>query len=112
MAATLNVTRFYDRLGKLHSHFLKHRVAWGNASVLSLNRGPLGKDEDVFLKSITLHQYLFGYELPETILVLPPTTIELYQMWHYQYHHLLLNSHLKQYYYHHHPRLNGHQKHY
>ena len=47
-----------------------HRNAWGGASTLSLNRGPLGKDEDVFLKSITLHQYLFGYELPETILVL------------------------------------------
>lgn len=70
MAATLNVSRFYDRLGKLHANFLKHRNLWGDASVLSLNRGPLGKDEDVFLKSITLHQYLFGYELPETILVL------------------------------------------
>lgn len=69
--AQLDVSRFYSRLGKVHSHFVKHREggAWGGASCLSLNRGQLN-DDDPYLKSVVLHQYLFGYELPDTILLL------------------------------------------
>lgn len=69
--AQLDVNRFYARLSKLHSHFVKHRegAAWGGATCLSLHRGPLNED-DIFLKSIVLQQYLFGYELPDTVLIL------------------------------------------
>mmetsp|Transcript_37165 Transcript_37165/g.54687 ORF Transcript_37165/g.54687 Transcript_37165/m.54687 type:complete len:1107 (+) Transcript_37165:226-3546(+) len=68
----LDVQRFYSRLGKLHAHFVKHgSTAWGGASCLSLNRGSLNaEDAQPYLKSTILHQYLFGYELPETVLVL------------------------------------------
>ena len=34
-----------------------------------LHRGPLN-DEEPYLKSVVLHQWLFGYELPDTILLL------------------------------------------
>jgi len=79
MAAELNVTRFYDRLCKLQSHFIKHRAGsgWGGASCISLTRGSIGNESDVFLKSIVLHQYLFGYELPETILLLKDKNVTI-----------------------------------
>jgi nucleosome binding factor SPN SPT16 subunit len=72
MAAELNVGKFYERLGKIHAHFLKHRAtAWGGAAVVSLQRGPHDEEENQpYLKSIILHQYLFGYELPDTLVVL------------------------------------------
>jgi FACT complex subunit SPT16 N-terminal lobe domain len=95
--AELDVARFYDRLGNLHSHFAKHRCVrhrryclllqwqsnsltpflptnrsgpiWGDASCLCLLRGKLNENEP-YLKSVVLHHYLFGYELPDTILLL------------------------------------------
>jgi len=36
---------------------------------LALHRGPLN-DEEPYLKSVVLHQWLFGYELPDTIIML------------------------------------------
>eukprot|EP00545_Synedropsis_sp_CCMP1620_P007866 CAMPEP_0119030838 /NCGR_PEP_ID=MMETSP1176-20130426/41237_1 /TAXON_ID=265551 /ORGANISM="Synedropsis recta cf, Strain CCMP1620" /LENGTH=228 /DNA_ID=CAMNT_0006987215 /DNA_START=30 /DNA_END=713 /DNA_ORIENTATION=- len=70
--ASLDVDRFVERLGKIHSHFSKHRstAAWNNASCLSLCRGPLDDSNNTYLKSVLLHQYLFGYELPDLILLL------------------------------------------
>eukprot|EP00550_Attheya_septentrionalis_P006611 CAMPEP_0198290936 /NCGR_PEP_ID=MMETSP1449-20131203/8621_1 /TAXON_ID=420275 /ORGANISM="Attheya septentrionalis, Strain CCMP2084" /LENGTH=1096 /DNA_ID=CAMNT_0043989503 /DNA_START=97 /DNA_END=3387 /DNA_ORIENTATION=+ len=69
--AQLDVDRFYKRLGKIHAHFVKHRSgqAWHGASCLSLHRGKLN-DDDPYLKSVVLHQYIFGYELPDTVLLL------------------------------------------
>ena len=57
------------------SHFLlalfdsRSGPIWGNASCLCLLRGKLNED-DPYLKSVVLHHYLFGYELPDTILLL------------------------------------------
>lgn len=72
--AELNVERFYDRLGKLHAHYLKHKgSAWGGAEqCISLQRGPHDEEAEnqPYMKSIILHQWLFGYELPDTIVVL------------------------------------------
>jgi len=66
----LDVSRFYERLGKIHSHFKQHRSsAWGGATCLSLN-GTGNEDENPYLKSVVLYHYLFGYELPDTILIL------------------------------------------
>ena len=42
---------------------------WGDASCLCLLRGKLNENEP-YLKSVVLHHYLFGYELPDTILLL------------------------------------------
>eukprot|EP00566_Odontella_aurita_P036470 CAMPEP_0113591852 /NCGR_PEP_ID=MMETSP0015_2-20120614/37504_1 /TAXON_ID=2838 /ORGANISM="Odontella" /LENGTH=1043 /DNA_ID=CAMNT_0000498289 /DNA_START=184 /DNA_END=3311 /DNA_ORIENTATION=- /assembly_acc=CAM_ASM_000160 len=69
--AELDVPRFYTRLGKLHGAFLKQRsgAAWGGANCLALNRGQLN-DDNPYLKSVVLHHYLFGYELPDTALLL------------------------------------------
>jgi nucleosome binding factor SPN SPT16 subunit len=44
-------------------------AAWGGASCLSFNRGQHDESQP-YLKSIILHQYLFGYELPDTIILL------------------------------------------
>ncbi|EEC50840.1 predicted protein [Phaeodactylum tricornutum CCAP 1055/1] len=68
--AELDVKRFLTRLNKLQSHFLKHNATvWNKADCVVLHRGPLDDDQP-YLKSVTLHQWLFGYELPDTILLL------------------------------------------
>lgn len=68
--AELDVNRFFSRLEKLHGHFNKHRSTsiWNNANCLMLHRGPLNDDEP-YLKSVVLHQWLFGYELPDTVIL-------------------------------------------
>lgn len=57
----------------LTSHFFPpHDRAgpiWGGASCLCLSRGKLNENEP-YQKSVVVHQYLFGYELPDTILLL------------------------------------------
>jgi len=66
----LNVPRFYKRLEKVYNAFIKQKAgAWNKANCLSLNRGELNED-DLYMKSGVLHQYLFGYELPDTVLLL------------------------------------------
>ena len=42
---------------------------WGSASCLCLNRGSLD-DDSTYVKSAILHQWIFGYELPDTVLLL------------------------------------------
>jgi len=44
---------------------------WNNADCLVLNRGQLGgdEDEDPYKKSSILHQWLFGYDVPDTVLL-------------------------------------------
>ena len=43
---------------------------WNNASCLSLIRGPYSEEDDIFKKSTVLHNYLFGIELPDTVVLL------------------------------------------
>jgi nucleosome binding factor SPN SPT16 subunit len=45
------------------------RNLWNGAKCLSLNRGKLNDDEP-YLRSVVLHQWLFGYELPDTVMLL------------------------------------------
>jgi len=65
------VERFYERLNKIHAQFLKHREGstWNAAHCISIIRGP-SDDENIYLKSSMVHHYLFGYELPDTVLTL------------------------------------------
>jgi len=70
MTEQVNVGRFYKRLEKIYSAFIKQKAgAWSKANCISLNRGELKEDEP-YIKSVVLHQYLFGYELPDTVLLL------------------------------------------
>ena len=45
------------------------RSTWNDATCLSLLHGPYNED-DIFKKSTVLHHYLFGIELPDTIILL------------------------------------------
>lgn len=68
--ASVNVDKFYDRLNKIHAHFVKHREnTWNGANCISINKGA-ANEESRYLKSTVLHHYLFGYELPDTVLLL------------------------------------------
>ena len=60
------------RISLIRSSFIfaaKSAAVWNNADCLLLHKGPLN-DDDLYLKSTLLHQWLFGYELPDTILLL------------------------------------------
>jgi len=49
---------------------ISDRNVWNEAACLSLLRGPYSEDDDMFKKSAIFHQYLFGIELPDTVLLL------------------------------------------
>lgn len=44
-------------------------AVWGNADCLLIHRGPLEED-NYYIKTSILHHWLFGYELPDTIMLL------------------------------------------
>ena len=46
-----------------------NRTLWSNVTAVSIHRGPLMEDEP-FLKSTIVYEYLFGYELTDTIVLL------------------------------------------
>lgn len=70
MSAVVNVEKFYERLNKIHAHFVKHSEStWNGADCISIIKGA-ASDESRYLKSTVIHHYLFGYELPDTVLVL------------------------------------------
>ena len=48
------------------SHYSTH---WGGANSFCLHRSALEED-DLYKRSIVLHQWLFGYELPDTIVLM------------------------------------------
>mmetsp|Transcript_4030 Transcript_4030/g.5260 ORF Transcript_4030/g.5260 Transcript_4030/m.5260 type:complete len:1131 (-) Transcript_4030:110-3502(-) len=68
----LDVNRFFDRLEKIYNTWMKHKSnnKWNNANCLSLNRGAMSSEDEPYMKSVVLQQYLFGYELPDTIMLL------------------------------------------
>lgn len=66
----MDVDKFYERLNKIHAHFVKHREStWNSAYCISLDKGATDEDNR-YLKSTVLHHYLFGYELPDTVVLL------------------------------------------
>jgi len=67
---SLDIQRFYDRLRKLHGSFVRHKKQyWHGANSLSIQRGENDEDQP-YMRSVVLHQWLFGYELPDTIILL------------------------------------------
>jgi len=69
MSIELDVTRFYTRLRKVYSNFKKHNNLWGGAKSLCLNRSSLNEDEP-YIRSVVFHHWLFGYELPDTAVLI------------------------------------------
>jgi len=69
--AELNVDRFYERLNKIHAHFLKNREGafWNDANCITIDRAST-EDENPYKKSEILHHYFFGYDLPDTVVLL------------------------------------------
>lgn len=55
----------------IHSRF-SSTPAWSDATVLNLTHGPQGNDEvdTTYWKSTILHEYVFGYEIPDLIMLL------------------------------------------
>ena len=49
--------------------FFSSAKVWASANSLCLNRGPVD-DESSYQKSVLLHQWIFGYELPDTVILL------------------------------------------
>jgi nucleosome binding factor SPN SPT16 subunit len=47
----------------------EHRAIWSNVTAFSLHRGPVVEDQP-YLKSAIVQEYLFGYELTDTIVML------------------------------------------
>jgi len=70
MSFDLDIKRFYSRLRKLQGSFVKHQKNfWNGAKCLSIQRA--GSDEETpYTRSVVLQQWLFGYELPDTIMLL------------------------------------------
>lgn len=70
MSFDLDVERFYSRLQKLQGSLVKHQKNfWNGAKCLSIQRA--GSDEETpYTRSVVLQQWLFGYELPDTIILL------------------------------------------
>eukprot|EP00535_Pseudo-nitzschia_heimii_P005464 CAMPEP_0197184124 /NCGR_PEP_ID=MMETSP1423-20130617/9230_1 /TAXON_ID=476441 /ORGANISM="Pseudo-nitzschia heimii, Strain UNC1101" /LENGTH=1058 /DNA_ID=CAMNT_0042634865 /DNA_START=170 /DNA_END=3342 /DNA_ORIENTATION=+ len=70
MSFELDVERFYSRLQTLQRSFVKHKKNfWNGAKFLSIQRA--GSDEETpYTRSVVLQQWLFGYELPDTIMLL------------------------------------------
>lgn len=55
----------------LRYRYISSSAVWGSADCLSFHRGPLDKDDsNPYLKSAVFHQWIFGYELPDTIMML------------------------------------------
>ena len=61
---TLVVVRTFSSSTSFH-----HSTHWGGANSFCLHRSALEED-DLYKRSIVLHQWLFGYELPDTIVLM------------------------------------------
>ena len=62
--------RFYQRVERLQAHLSENRgTVWGGAEAISVPMGPSDEDSP-YSKSGALHLYLFGYEFPDSVMLL------------------------------------------
>ena len=67
----INSDLFFQRLERLTTHLSTHKGSiWGGVDAITIPLGSSGEDELNYSKSAALHLYLFGYELPDSIIVL------------------------------------------
>lgn len=73
---TIDEGTFGERLKLLYNSWKGQPSSWENANVLAITVG--GTSEDLrYLRSIALHLWLFGYELPDTLLLLTPDEVHV-----------------------------------
>jgi len=73
MSVSFDVKSFYARAGRLLDHYLGRKdKVYGGADCLCIARDKIS-EENPYLKSTIAHLYLFGYELPDTLVLFLPT---------------------------------------
>uniref|UniRef100_A0A061QN78 FACT complex subunit n=1 Tax=Tetraselmis sp. GSL018 TaxID=582737 RepID=A0A061QN78_9CHLO len=68
-SARIDVDTFCRRLKKLYESWQKLPDVWEKADSICVAAGPASEDFR-YLKSVSLHIWLFGYELPETVIAI------------------------------------------
>jgi nucleosome binding factor SPN SPT16 subunit len=83
MEVTIDEARFHDRLSRLRDHWQRDCTAaeeassalWGGASAaLCIPMGAASDGDALYSKSAALHLYLFGYEFPDSIILITKTS--------------------------------------
>ncbi|GMH36216.1 hypothetical protein BSKO_04084 [Bryopsis sp. KO-2023] len=72
MAVQLDAQNFCARLKLLYESWKNSPEVWNDASTLAIVSGSSSNDEFRYLKSVSIHLWLFGYEIPDTVMVLSP----------------------------------------
>lgn len=67
---SISAERFFERLGRLDTHINENRgTLYGGSDAVTFCLGT-SSDDSVYSKSSAMHLYLFGYEFPDSIMVL------------------------------------------
>ncbi len=67
---TINSERFFQRLERLQTEWMSHKSnVWGGSDALCIPLGAAGEDIN-YSKSSSFHIYLFGYEFPDSIIMI------------------------------------------
>ena len=69
-APKIDAEAFSTRLKILYKNWKKNPEAWSDAASICVAAGPASEDFR-YLKSVALHIWLFGYELPGGVLRFP-----------------------------------------
>lgn len=65
----VDIKSFWERLNKVYDSWKKDSALWNDVDAIILNSGAPQEDV-VYVKSTALQMWFFGYEFPETIMVL------------------------------------------
>lgn len=66
----IRADQFFQRLERLQTHLQEHKSSiWGGVDALTVSMGT-SDDSVVYSKSAALHLYLFGYEFPDSVIVI------------------------------------------
>lgn len=70
MEVSINTEKFFERIEKLQSQWLNNKNStWGGVDALCIPLGAAGEDLN-YSKSSSFHVYMFGYEFPDSVIVL------------------------------------------
>eukprot|EP01038_Epipyxis_sp_PR26KG_P005811 gene5811-8017_t len=67
----VNVDRFYSRLERIQTDWMTHKnTLWGGSDAICIPLGTSSEDNLNYSKSSSMHIYLFGYEFPDSIILI------------------------------------------